>query len=249
MHEVKSVKFKILTDGERLNLVKRTLDHTESITDDHCSIIPEFHTSLTQHSLQLNQAMGEVTTNDLTRKINEVDAVRDDAIDFIDDTISLMLKKRNPRHRESAKLMREIFDCSFAGINMRNNNEESVGIDLFLNAINNADAEAAIIILRITDEITTLRESQPNYVSLLSERSTLRETDTTPLLVPTRNELRRELRALESFINFKVRRGSEIHISLAQDINAVISEIEPIALARETRNENRTNAENESILL
>ncbi len=238
MHQVKSVKFHILTDGERLDLIKRTLDQTKSITAENCSIIPEFHNSLTNHSMQLGEAMGEISTNDITKKINDVDTVRDDALDFIDDTISLMLKKSNPRHRESAELMRTIFDTSFEGLNIRNNSEESVGIDLFLKAINNADAEAAIIILRITDEVATLRESQPNYISLLSERAELRKADTTPLLVPSRNDLRRELRALESFINFKVRQGSYVHSSLAQEINAIIREIEPIALARETRSSN-----------
>ncbi len=238
MIEVEPFNFRIHTDGERQNYTSRTLERLGIITPEECAIIPEFHAVLGNSSEQLSRAMGRVTNQEITKHIADQDSARDGALDFIDDTISLYEKRSSGRYSEATQILRNAYDTAFMGININNNSEQSVGIDAFLQAIAAPDVDAAITSLRLNDEISTLRESHPRYKKLIAERAKIREESDTPLLKPTRHEMFEMIRALESFLNFKIHVGSELHADIARDLNAIVTEIGAVAKARATRKSN-----------
>ncbi len=238
MIEVQSISHTILTDAERINLANRIVAIIEKVTVDQCPLLPEFTQVITTSTDLLDRAIGRTTTTSLTEKVNEADMIRDEVLDFIQDAIILLQKKQDEAIREAALLLKGVYEIAFSGINIKNNSEESVGIERFLEQLVSEEAIAALTTLGLTQEIETLKNSHTEYVTLLEKRAEVRENDDTPLLVPSRKVLQDDCKALISFIEFKNRQGSDLHQQITQEINSPIMEIMTVARSRATRKEN-----------
>ncbi len=107
-----------------------------------------------------------------------------------------------------------------------------------------ADAESidAFKTIHLSDELNTLTTVQPQYSNLINQRSQIKESDSTPLLIPSRREVHKELSMLERFVNYRVHHKHESFTELVTLLNGPVIEIMAIAKARNTVKEN--NEEN-----
>lgn len=237
MDSITSISFKECEDAELLSLSKTMTDHAAEVMVEECPTVSDFSGDIKISSENLHAAMGRAKRQALSEKVKKNDNDRDEILDIIDGTIDLYLKKRKAAYRDAALLIRQIYDTAFAGININNNSEESVGINRFITAMQTPEAEAAAELIRIEEDLADLENYSTSYEKLSDERATMKENDNSPRLYPSRRELQLDIRAFESFLNYKIRKGSAVHIALAEKINGPIAELMTVIKARQTRNE------------
>lgn len=238
MVTLEPIEYNILNDGERLALTDEINNTLSKVAPEQCKELPEMHTVLNEKREDLSAAMERILKSNLTTEIKQDDTIRGDALDFIEDTAVLYTRHRNERFRTAAMLISKNLTDSFESINRNNNSEESVGIKKFEEKMTTTEASEAATLLRITDDLNELFTTNNNYMENVRKRSTLKENESIPLSKTARRELRREIRALESFLEYKARRDSEIHVAVIEALNGPIQSIMSVAKARQTRNDN-----------
>ncbi len=232
-----SINYKILNDHRRIDLISRTIVILTPLAAED-STIEELIAILKEKRDQLKSALGWSAKSELTERITEFDAIRDDAITMIGETARLYTKKRQANFSSAATLILAIYNDIFASVSLSNNTESTTAIDLFLEKTATEEATAALSTLRLTTEIDAIKESQPQFIALTAERAKLKESDVTPRLVPSRDELYTELKHLVSHLNYKGRRKSESHTAIIEELNGPIKEIMAAAKSEETRSIN-----------
>lgn len=237
MESITPISFKECEDAELLSLTKTITDHAAQITVEECPATVDFSADLNNSADSFHAALGRERKQELSVKVNTSDDTRDEILALINDSIDLYSKKKKPVYSKSAALIRSIYNTAFAGININNNSEESVGINRFLQGMQNSEAEAAAETIHIDEDLLDLEDATNSYDKFSEERATIKANDNSPRISPTRRELRRDLRAFESFINHKIRKGSAVHIALAEKINGPIAELMTVIKARQTRKE------------
>lgn len=234
---IASTNFKILSDLQRIDLLNRLIAILIPLADNDTEIAEL--TPVLQASVEkLKLAMARSSENKLSTRITAADDIRDDALIMISGTCRLYSKKAKVEKREAAELIGSIYNDIFDGISLNNNGEETPAVDLFLEKIATTAAGEAIVTLDLVSEVDAIKTSQPEYIELVAQREKLRASDETPLLVPTRREMRAELNHLVSHMKFKFRRESEKHISAINEMNETIKAISSVAKAEQTRKEN-----------
>ncbi len=235
MNPLGKISFKLLNDGELLDMALKIETALADVAVEECTVLPEFKEALTASRDNLNSSLGLSRKHELTEDIQQADDMRDEALALIDDAIDYMGRKRKSAYKESALLLRELYDTAFAGININNNSEESSGIERFLAALESAEAQAAVTAIHIIDEVSDLRSGHKEYITKLQERAAQKETDATPRLVPSRREMQKDIRAFEEYLDFKIRKKSLYHNSFADSLKGSIGEIMAVAQARDSR--------------
>lgn len=238
MKRITDISFRDCEDGELLYLSQTIADCAAQVEIAECSTTVDFSVDISNSADNLHNALSRGKKQELTVKVQTSDSNRDETLDLIDDAITLYCKSRKTLYRESAELLRSLYDTAFRNINLNNNSEQSVGINRFLEKMNDPEAAAAAKILRIDEDLALLKEESDHFVTFNQERAVMKQNDTSPRLQPSRRELQQDIRAFESFINHKIRKGSAVHIALAENINGPIAELMSQVKARQTRNEN-----------
>ncbi len=226
-----------LLDDERITMVKRIRPLLEVLPAETDLFLPEIVSAITLTTEELSEAMTRVLASKITVLMKEADDKRDEAIDIIDDAITFYGKKRDPRYKSASSTLGEIFDDAFAGVSLSNNTLETNRIDIFLENSKTPEVQSAVETLHLEVEMHDLSVNNPEYESLRQERATLKESDTTPLLQPSRRALDRNIAFLESYLEFKISQGSDVHRSLADELSVPLTEIMSVARARKTRDE------------
>lgn len=240
MVSVEPIKVKLYNDAERLKIASTTTLILMEIPQEIDPTINQVAAVIKRCGENLDAAMTRSLANALSKEISLSDEIRDTSLSLIEEAFNHNKKKRNPELREAAEVVETIFNEAFSGINIDNNTEETVGLDRFLPAMSSPEAVAAIEKLNLTFEMSDLNEHHPKFKELSAQRAEMKESDTTPRVVPSRKELHQNLDAMVELINFHVREGSSEHIAAAEKLNGVLSEITALAKARETKKENST---------
>ncbi len=227
-----------LWDDERITLVKRLQPLLEVIPLDQDAFLPEIITAISSSSEELSLAMTRVQASKITALMKIEDDTRDDEIDMIHHAITFFGKKKDEILKEASEKLKEKYDNAFGGVSLSNNTLETNRIDIFITDCQDSETQNVIEILGLKNEIATLKLSNSNYESLRKERASLKESDETPLLSPSRRALNRNISFLENYLDFKVSQESIVHSSLVEEITVPISEVMAVARARKTREEN-----------
>jgi len=225
----------LLKDEEKIELVNAITPIISTMTmevDSHIHFITE---EMNKSKMRLIEALGRKRKSVITGAMKDEDLLRDNSLEVIKDAINYYSKKRQEPLREAAQYIGALYSDAFDDVNLNNNTLQTVRTDMFLSSIDNEKAEAAIITLNITFEIEDLKTSNSNYAEFKAERTAIKESDTTPLLEPSRREINRDLTILEDHIEYRHRKGSDAHKELAEQIIAPITEIMSVARARATR--------------
>jgi hypothetical protein len=238
MTELEKIEYNKLTDGERLDVITIITTALHGVTPELCLTTFEMNTVLKRSGVDFNNAVGRSHKQQLTGVIQGSDEKRSSAREKIEDAANYFSTNSNPALSASGIRLSEIYTASFAGLNVNNNSEESVGIERFIDLMETPEGAELVLDLYLPLDYANLKDGHNVYVEKNIERANIKENDASINLVPSRREVRRNIRFLESFLNFKVREGSEFHANLVEQLNGPISEIEAIASARETRKEN-----------
>ncbi len=233
-----NISLRDLWDDERITLVKRIRPILEAVPLESDSFIPEIITALINSSEELSKAMARIQSSKITALMKIEDEKRDDAIDMINHAIAFFRKKKDPVIKQAAELLGETYDNAFAGVSLSNNTLETNRIDIFIEDCKSIELNIALTTLDLELEFQDLTLSNPAYESLRQERASLKESDDTPLLSPSRRALHRNVSFLESYLEFKISQGSELHQSLAEELAIPFTEVMAVARARKTREEN-----------
>ncbi len=232
-----NISLHLLQDEEKIELINTITPIIRTMAmevDSHIHFITD---EMNKSKETLILALGRKQKSVLTGEMKAEDTLRDDSTEVIEDAVNYFAKKRQAPLRKAAQLIGGYFSDAFHGVNLRNNTLQTVRIDMFLSSIDNEEAAAAIKTLNIAFEIEDLKKSNSNYAEIKAERAAIKESDTTPLLDPSRREINRDLAILEDHIEYRHRKGSDQHGELAQQILAPITEIMAVARARATRKE------------
>lgn len=234
MAGVEKIQFKLLDDAEHLALVSIISPALESITVEECQASVGFHRDILQSRGVLDAAMGRIRKSELTESKKEDDSVRDGDMAYIEGAVELYLKKGSGPLFEAAVLLDKIITTAFAGVNINNNTQQSEGILRFESAMNAPDAQDAAKLLRVNSEVESVISANRLWMEKDAEQATIKESDDSPRLQPSREELRRDIRAFVHFYDYKIRKGSEFHKTVATQINGQIGELMAKARTRAT---------------
>ncbi len=237
MNKVGTVDFTILEDGELLKVVEVITRATSAVAREECSAVFDISREIVRSRDRFNQAIGRIVANELTEEIGDADELRGDARSLIVEAAEYNAKKRNVRIADAGKLIATICDEAFADFNLNSNTEESMGIKRFLERMSAPEAIEAADIIRIGDELEDLKSGNDSFNQLSIERTNSKASDTAPRLYPARRTLQRDIRALQQFLNFKIRKDSSFHGGITAQMNGSLSEIMAVAKSRETRKE------------
>jgi len=227
----------LLKDEEKIELINAITPIIRTMTmevDSHIHFITD---EMIKSQKKLIEALGRKRKSDITGEMRNEDTLRDNSHDVIKDAISYYSKKRQAPLRHAAELIGGYFSDAFDGVNLNNNTLQTVRTDMFLDSIENEEAQEAINTLDLGFEIEDLKTSNSKFAEYKAERASIKESDDTPLLKPSRLELNRDLTILEDHIEYRHRKGSDAHRDLAEQIIAPITEIMSVARARATRKE------------
>ncbi len=238
MASVLNMAISDLLDDERITLVKRIRPLLEAVSTETDLFLPEIISAITMSTTQLSEAMTRVMASKITGEMKITDTTRDNAIDLIDDAITYFSKKSQPLLKEAALQLGEAYDTAFGGISLTNNTLETNRIDIFLELCKKPEIKLAIETLGLEVEHSDLVTSNPEYEELRKKRAELKESDSTPLLQPSRRAFNRNMTFLENYLEFKISQESEIHRSLADELSIPCGEIMAVARSRQTRKMN-----------
>lgn len=227
-----------LTDEERIELVNTITPLIRTINAETDQQIHFITDEMKKSQMKLQEALGRKMKSSLTGQMKDDDKTRDEQIDIIEDGIHYNLRKKQVKLHSAAQLLNTLFNDAFGDGVSRNNTIETNQINTFLDSLKAPVAQQAVADINLTLEVKALTESHNSYVSTKAERASIKESDNTPLLAPSRRDLNSDIVFLEKHIEFHHRKGSEVHTELASKLSTPISEIMSVARARATRKEN-----------
>ncbi len=231
-----SIKFRILSDLQRIDLLNRLIALLTPLAEVD-EVLKELIPVLQAKVEELKMALAWSAKNEISEKIAIIDNIRDDSLTMISGTCRLNRKKSNSVISDAADLLGSIYEDIFTDISLNSNSEETTAVDLLLGKVTDQPVIDAIATLQLTAEIKALKLANPEYINLIAQREALKASDETPRLVPTRRAMNTELKHLVSHLKFKARRGSEMHITVINEMNEPIKAITAVAKAEETRKE------------
>lgn len=238
MGRVLKLRMDDLIDEERIILSDRYLPIMAEKGVGMDSTLQMITNDIITYSTNLGLAIKRDSSSDFTAIKKSADQRRDKGIDLVEESISYNIKRSDPTLSAAAHVLKKCYDKAFSGVNIRNNMAETASINIFLKEIEAPEAVAAIDTLGINSEVTDIREGQQDYINAEQERTSTRESDTTPLLHPTRTMLHKTFAFLDRYLEHRLDRGDTSYSDLAESLHLCGGEVMAIAKARETRKEN-----------
>lgn len=241
MASLLNITLEILEDEECIEIVNTIDPIIRTMTLETDQKIHFIADELLKSQAELQATIGRKRKSALTAEMKSDDDERGTETATIRAGIQFFIRKKQTVQREAALFLDSIYNDAFAGGVSENNTIQTNQINQFLSAMESEEAKQAAKIIGITSEVASLAESNRSYNEKRAERNSIRESDTTPLITPSRRNLHSDIAFLDDYLKFHHRKESAVHSDLAEKLSQAISTSMAVARARHTRKENSSN--------